>query len=209
MMPFLLADAMVTALRELDISRGWAILLVIGIFLGGLFNIPVYRRSRAEVVDYRPFSLYGIDRLAPRLIEQRPEQVIALNLGGCVIPLSIVVFELLRLARIDVSALYAVLGATGVTAAVSYLLARPVGGLGILLPALVPGVLAAVLANYLADAHVPVVAFCAGVLGPLIGADLLHLGKVTRRSAGLLSIGGAGSFDGIVISGFVATLLST
>ena len=47
------------------------------------------------------------------------------------------------------------------------------------------------------------------VLGPLIGADLLHLRDLGRRGGGLMSIGGAGTFDGIVISGFLATMLST
>ncbi len=39
--------------------------------------------------------------------------------------------------------------------------------------------------------------------------DLLHLRDLGRRGAGLMSIGGAGTFDGIVISGFLAAMLST
>jgi uncharacterized membrane protein len=54
----------------------------------------------------------------------------------------------------------------------------------------------------------PPVAFVAGVLGPLVGADLLHLRDITRVPVGILSIGGAGTFDGIVLSGFLATLLA-
>jgi uncharacterized membrane protein len=52
------------------------------------------------------------------------------------------------------------------------------------------------------------VAFVAGVLGPLIGADLFHLKDISRVSAGILSIGGAGTFDGIVLSGILAALLA-
>ena len=52
------------------------------------------------------------------------------------------------------------------------------------------------------------VAFVAGVLGPVQGADLLHLKDIKRVSAGMLSIGGAGTFDGIVLSGIVAALLA-
>ena len=51
------------------------------------------------------------------------------------------------------------------------------------------------------------VAFVAGVLGPLVGADLLHLKDIGRISTGLLSIGGAGTFDGIVLSGLLAAIL--
>ena len=52
------------------------------------------------------------------------------------------------------------------------------------------------------------VAFVAGVLGPLIGADLLHLKDIMKVSAGVLSIGGAGTFDGIVLSGLFAALFA-
>jgi uncharacterized membrane protein len=47
-----------------------------------------------------------------------------------------------------------------------------------------------------------------GALGPLIGADLLHLRDLERIGAGAVSIGGAGTFDGIVLSALIATLLA-
>jgi uncharacterized membrane protein len=54
----------------------------------------------------------------------------------------------------------------------------------------------------------PLIAFAAGMLGPLIGADLLHLQEIERIGAGVASIGGAGTFDGIVLSPLIATLLA-
>ena len=51
-------------------------------------------------------------------------------------------------------------------------------------------------------------AFIAGVLGPLIGADLLHLRDIRTIATGMLSIGGAGTFDGIVLSGIFAAVLA-
>lgn len=51
-------------------------------------------------------------------------------------------------------------------------------------------------------------AFVIGVAGPLIGADLMHLKDIEARSAGTLSIGGAGTFDGIVLSGVVTAYLA-
>jgi uncharacterized membrane protein len=59
----------------------------------------------------------------------------------------------------------------------------------------------------LAPAWAPPIAFSAGVLGPLIGADLLHLGDIAEIGTGMASIGGAGTFDGVVLSGLVATVL--
>ena len=52
------------------------------------------------------------------------------------------------------------------------------------------------------------IAYTAGILGPLIGADLLHLRDILKVPVGVLSIGGAGTFDGIVLSGILAALLA-
>jgi uncharacterized membrane protein len=97
LLPFLLADAMVSALLGLGIAPRVATLLVIGIFVGSLFNVPVWRRAGAAVLEYRPSDFFGLGRLAPRLVQPGAPQVIALNVGGCLIPSLIVVYELARL----------------------------------------------------------------------------------------------------------------
>jgi uncharacterized membrane protein len=48
----------------------------------------------------------------------------------------------------------------------------------------------------------------AGVAGPLIGADILHLKDIQKNAVGIASIGGAGTFDGIILSGIVAAYLA-
>jgi uncharacterized membrane protein len=85
-----------------------------------------------------------------------------------------------------------------VNTAICYLLAQPVRGVGLVMPGLVPPVVAAAAALILAPADAPPVAFIAGVLGPLLGADLLHLRDVSRIASAMMSIGGAGTFDGIL-----------
>jgi uncharacterized membrane protein len=49
----------------------------------------------------------------------------------------------------------------------------------------------------------------AGTLGTLIGADLLHLREVYAEGCGMLSIGGAGTFDGIFLTAIGAALLAS
>src|SRR5437773_1132936 len=44
--------------------------------------------------------------------------------------------------------------------------------------------------------------------GTLIGADLLNLGQIQGLGAPVASIGGAGTFDGIFITGILAVLLA-
>jgi len=67
---------------------------------------------------------------------------------------------------------------------------------------------AALSALFLVPGQAPPIAFVAGVLGPLIGADLLHLRDIEKIATGIASIGGAGTFDGIVLSGIVAAYLA-
>jgi uncharacterized membrane protein len=45
-------------------------------------------------------------------------------------------------------------------------------------------------------------------MGALIGGDLLNLGRVAEMSAPMLSIGGAGTFDGVFLTGILAGLLA-
>jgi len=46
------------------------------------------------------------------------------------------------------------------------------------------------------------------VLGCLVGADVLNLALVARLNAPIASIGGAGTFDGVFVSGVIAVLLA-
>jgi uncharacterized membrane protein len=52
-------------------------------------------------------------------------------------------------------------------------------------------------------------AYIGGSLGTLIGADLLNLDKVAGLGAPVASIGGAGTFDGIFLTGVLAVLIAS
>ncbi len=54
----------------------------------------------------------------------------------------------------------------------------------------------------------PALAYVVGSLGTLIGADLLNLGNIQGLGAPIASIGGAGTFDGIFLTGILAVLLA-
>jgi len=90
--------------------------------------------------------------------------------------------------------------------------ARPVQGLGIVTPALLPplsAAIAAILLVYLGGAPHYLIFLIAmwGYLGTLIGADILNLNKIRDLGAPVASIGGAGTFDGVFLSGLIAVLL--
>src|SRR5262249_11862980 len=136
----------------------------------------------------------------------------AINVGGCIIPAAIALYEA-RIVAEHPQARWAMLVAMAVNIAVCFWIARPIRGVGIAIPAFVPPIVAISMAWLLlsgdafGELRAPV-AFVAGVSGPLIGADLLNLRQFERLHTGIISIGGAGTFDGIVISGIVAAFFA-
>ena len=86
------------------------------------------------------------------------------------------------------------------------MMARPVKGFGIAVPALLPPIMAAGLALLIAPQSAPMFAYISGTLGSLIGADLLNLKKIPGLP--IASIGGAGTFDGIFLTGIISVLLA-
>jgi uncharacterized membrane protein len=95
-----------------------------------------------------------------------------------------------------------------VIAAVIHSMATPVAGVGIAVPVFVPVVTTAIVALILSREYAAPLAYVGGSMGTLIGADLLNLDKISGLGAPVASIGGAGTFDGIFLTGILAVLLA-
>ncbi|MFZ2088335.1 MAG: DUF1614 domain-containing protein [Desulfobaccales bacterium] len=136
------------------------------------------------------------------------ETILAVNVGGAIIPAALSVYLFVQIfKRMGVS--WGLLANLGAVTAVMYLVARPVKGLGIAVPGLVPPLVAALGAWILCPGKFRApCAFIASTMGTLIGADLLHLREIAGLGAPVASIGGAGTFDAIFLSGIIAVLLS-
>jgi uncharacterized membrane protein len=130
--------------------------------------------------------------------------VIAVNVGGALIPGLLSLYLYIR----NQLWITGILG-TVVVAVVCHWLAAPVPGLGIALPVFVPPLTTAAVALVLSRRHAGALACISGSLGTLIGADLLNLGKVQGLGAPVASIGGAGTFDGIFLTGILGVLLAS
>ena len=185
----------------LDRSSVWLILLAT--FLGSAVNLPVAAiRSTRLVSEARMVRYFGLRYVIPPVwVPQRT--VVAINVGGALVPAAVSVYLVVH-DRLGLPAALAV----AAVAVVARLLARLVPGVGVVLPGLVPPAAAAAVALALGGAQVPAVAYVAGVLGTLIGADLLNLNRIGRMGAPLVSIGGAGTFDGVLLSGVAAVLIA-
>jgi uncharacterized membrane protein len=208
LLPFFFAQFILAALAKLGLSPPVALVILIGIIMGSGVNLPIKRFPRDEDILVDPFVMFGFGRLFSLRRRARRFVTLAVNVGGCVIPLVLAAYECLLVARQGPAAFLILLIVTLANIAACYRLARPVPNLGLTMPALVPPLIAASLSLLLIPDFAPPVAFVAGVLGPLIGADLLHLKMVVKIAPAVASIGGAGTFDGIVLSGLIAALLA-
>ena len=129
--------------------------------------------------------------------------VVAVNVGGALLPILLSLYLFFHLPLRG-----RMLIGTAIVTVIVYSLARIVPGAGIAVPWLVPPLTAAAVGLLLSFRQAPPVAYVAGSMGTLIGADLLNLGQIGRLGAPLVSIGGAGTFDGVFLTGILAGLLA-
>lgn len=206
--PLVFGELMVESLAKLHLSEDTALTLFVGILFGGLINVPVARLARNTPATTHPLAVYGLPKFMPRLGKTTEETIIAVNVGGCLIPAGLALYELLILAVQARGVLLGTAIACAANAFACYRAARPVPGVGIAMPGFVSPLIAVVSALLFAPEHAAPFAFIVGVTGPLVGADLFHLQDIKNAGAGVASIGGAGTFDGIVLSGIVAAYLA-
>jgi len=195
----LFADIIELSFAKLGIP-GWATLLIFaGSLIGSTINIPLWTRNEGITPGYI-FRHHGWIGYHPPVYQQ---QVIAINVGGAIIPI------LLSLYLLEHTHLLRTLLAIAIVAVVSHIDARIVPGQGVEMDVWIAPVTAALCALVLTlgDRAAPM-AYIAGTIGALLGADISNLGRLSALGPGWLSIGGAGVFDGVFLSGFVAALIS-
>lgn len=178
------------------------------IVLGSTVNIPVASLKGEKETHVHTVRAFGVRYPVPHT--ERREVVLAVNLGGAVVPLLISGYLVYVSGGVAaVSALFT----AGITTVATYSASRPVRGVGIVVPTLIPALASAIGALLsvpllgLDPVLLPRVAFAGGVVGALVGADILNLDKIAKLGAPVASIGGAGTFDGILVTGVTAVLL--
>ena len=233
---FLPMSLVATAFGKLGLTGLQGMVVFLATILGSSVNIPLHKGTRLVRGIAAPASqLFRMHRVRPgqdsfgQMHSGRismgeaqgddlvlSEQVVAVNVGGCLVPCLLSAWFLWQMHASGMLGGWLALCVV-ISALACYLLARPTPGIGIAVPVLLPPAVAALTAILLApdlpghESLAPRAAYMAGTLGTLIGADILHL--LNRRTwamldAPLLSIGGAGTFDGIFLAGIIAVLLA-
>ena len=191
------------AFAKLGLSPQATLGILLGSLLGSAINLPLFK-IKAENTGH--WVNVGTQRPVWELFNpaRAGHVIVAINLGGCIIPVGLCVYFLSQQLLNPIHLLIAL----SIISTVSYKLSRPVAGIGIGMPILIAPLTAAGLALILDPSHAAHLAYISGVLGVLIGADILHLKNINKLGAPIAAIGGAGSFDGIFMTGIIAALLA-
>jgi len=191
------------AYESLGVSSNAAIFLLLATLIGSIFNIPIAELPPERVVSNQVVDFFGMRYVVP-VVKDWNGTVVAVNVGGAVIPTFMSIYLLIK-RELWVKGLVA----TTIVALAMHWMADPVPGVGIAVPVFLPVLVTVIVAVTLSREESAPLAYIAGSLGTLIGADLTNLGKVRGLGAPVASIGGAGTFDGIFLTGILAVLLAS
>lgn len=190
------------AYQRMGVDRRYVFSLLILSLLGSYINIPVFELPPEEIVSGSYTDLFGMRYVIPH-VEGWPGTVIAVNVGGAVVPFLLSIYLTIK------NRLYgqALLGTAIVTLLV-HLMAYPVRGVGIAVPFFTPPLAASIVALVISREYAPALAYISGSIGALMGADITNFDKIRGLGAPVASIGGAGTFDGVFLTGIIAVILA-
>ena len=187
---------------------GWAGLMILWLSLVGSFiNIPIKEVRTGKLVhSWGVVYFFGVPYYVPKISEEKI--IIALNVGGALIPLAVSTYmytEIMIHGGIDLGV--RTFASLVIVSLVSYKASRVIEGVGIAIPAFIPSITAVIASLLLCWPNPASPAYISGSVGTLIGADLMNYRKFRYLNAPIISIGGAGTFDGVFLSGLLALIL--
>jgi uncharacterized membrane protein len=188
----------------------WLVLVIIpGSLIGSFLNIRIttIESDPSDCIhEYVtvwgvPYKVYAPD--CPGKTE------LSINFGGAIIPCLVSTYLLAQNLGLVVPSLVA----TVVVMLFVNRIARVEPEVGIITPALLPPLVAGLTAGILATIFVGIVnpyviAYTSGTIGTLVGADILNIRNLGKLRSGKASIGGAGTWDGIFLTGILAVLFT-
>lgn len=191
------------AYRRMGVDRRYVFSLLMLSLLGSYINIPLFQLPPEQIVSNSYVDFFGMRHIIP-MAKEWPATILAVNVGGAVIPAFLSLYLTLK------NKLYgrSVVSVAVVTILV-YFMAHPVRGVGIAVPIFIPPIAATAVALIFSSKYAPALAYICGTMGTLLGADILHFGDIQGLGAPVASIGGAGTFDAIFTTGILAVLLAS
>ncbi len=191
------------AYKRMGVDRRYVFFLLIVSLLGSYINIPLFQLPPEQIISNSYVDFFGIRHIIPFATEW-PATTIAVNVGGAVIPTFLSLHLMLKNKLYGQSLI-----GVAIMSILVYFMAHPVKGVGIAVPIFIPPIAATAVALVLSAKYAPALAYICGTMGTLLGADIFHFGDISGLGAPVASIGGAGTFDGIFVTGILAVLLAS
>lgn len=197
------------AFLQLGIPLWLAMLIIPGSLLGSVVNIPLYtiKSDNTPCIEDSHIQHWGVSY---QVFQPKcpGETKISINLGGAIIPIAVSAY----LIFLNLTALLQFATAITTVTLIVHRVARIEPNVGILTPGFLPALVAvfvtiALLTFAPGSYNGYAIAYVSGTLGTLTGADLLNLGKLSSLRTGAASIGGAGTWDGVFLTGILAVFL--
>jgi len=211
LIPLLILGVIGAAFTKLGFSWIAAIAVVLLMLFGSYVNIPVYTIKR-DMIRVLPdtTSVYGAD--SPWSPAPVWDTLISINLGGAILPVCISLYLLYQAVLITGTSLLVPVGAAIVLVAlISFVATRPVPGVGLRVPLIIPALAALLMGMLLfGGAGIPatVLAFVSGTTGTLLGGNIAQLHRIKDLEVPDMSIGGAGTFGAIFICCILPALIA-
>jgi uncharacterized membrane protein len=137
------------AYEKMGVNQRYVFLILALSLFGSYVNIPVAELPAERVITGREVLHFGMRYVIPR-VEEWPRTIVAVNLGGAIIPTVLSLYLLLKNRQFGRSAV-----GVAVVTAIVYWLAQPVEGMGIAVPVFIPPAVAAVTAVVLSRQSAP------------------------------------------------------
>jgi len=189
--------------EKLGLTPEAGLVLIFTSLFGSMVNLPLFSiEAKAPPAAQIPRPWRDLWRQQASGFTGRT--IVAVNLGGCIVPLGISIY-LISHHSLDPGE---VLLTVTVVSGASFFFSRPIQGVGVGIPLFVAPAVSAITGILIGQDHAAPLAYIGGTLGVLIGADLFRLPSIRQMGVAVASIGGAGTFDGIFLTGIVATLLA-
>lgn len=191
----------------------WAVMVLS--WIGSAINLPLFVvENEHSVPQVESAENFGVTYNVPETGLEKKQTMVMINVGGAIIPALISLYLLVYSIPLYADNLIMTYFKTFVVMlgviVTTYQSAQIVEGVGITTLAWGPPtmtVFITMLVNYFSPLSCPVqIAYIGGTMGALIGADFLNLPRITGIGP-VVSIGGAGTFDGVYLTGLTSVLL--